>query len=163
MPLLLRKIKKPRWNDTGDLPWLPKGSLPADPLADLNTQGNKLSVWQVADDKSNLEQILIALATTTEHTDKMDYALLDQNLLAKIGVHISQVAGNSFYKDANVWHRNLVEMSADKVILLAKTIMQLSKRVRIPERKVLSLLQQAVDSGKVNRYDLHPDIEKKLN
>jgi len=120
-------------------------------------------VWQVADDKSNLEQILIALATTTEHTDKMDYALLDQNLLAKIGVHISQVAGNSFYKDANVWHRNLVEMSADKVILLAKTIMQLSKRVRIPERKVLSLLQQAVDSGKVNRYDLHPDIEKKLN
>ena len=163
MPLLLRKIKKPRRSDTGNLPWLPSGSLPADPLADLNTQGNNLSVWQVADDKSNIDQILTALATTTDHTDKMDYALLDEKLLARIGISINQVAGNSRYKDANVWHRTLVEMSADKVILLAKTIMQLSTRVRISERNVLHLLQQAVDSGKVNRNDLDSNIQKKLN
>lgn len=54
MAFLLRKIRKNRWYKE-QIEWLPDGELQADPLSDLGTKSNELSVYHVVIDESNLE------------------------------------------------------------------------------------------------------------
>ncbi len=46
MTLLLRAIRKGRWLDAVGLDWLEEDDVAADPLADLTTRQNTLSVWE---------------------------------------------------------------------------------------------------------------------
>ena len=55
----------------GDRPesddWLDDGDVPADPMADFaNTNENRLSIWLVDDEKTNLKQIVVAMAANDE-------------------------------------------------------------------------------------------------
>jgi hypothetical protein len=78
MPLILRKIRKARWYqyDRSDFPWLLEEDIPADPLGDLATNDNELSVWQINDDKSNLPRVAAALAANCDDISNLDYALI---------------------------------------------------------------------------------------
>jgi hypothetical protein len=84
MPFFLRTIRKARWYNVEGVSWLEKGDIQADPLADLNTKGNELSVWLVENDRSNLEQVVTALAATRTDISNLDYALLDVRLLPEL-------------------------------------------------------------------------------
>jgi hypothetical protein len=74
MPLMLRKIRKARWyqHNQADFPWLLDEDIPADPLGDLVTNDNELSVWQINDDKSNLHRIAAALAANSDDISNLD-------------------------------------------------------------------------------------------
>ena len=67
MPLFLRIIRKAKWYKNEQVPWLPEGELQADTLTDLSTKSNELSVWHIEDDRSNLEQVVTALAAGRDH------------------------------------------------------------------------------------------------
>ena len=154
MPLLLRKIRQARWYDHKAVPWLPEGSLQADALSDLKTESNALSMWQVQDDKSNLEDILTALAAHCDGPANLDYAIFDQDLLSAIGVE-AKCAPEGTTKAA-VWHRALPELTAEKLMDLAGIIMRHAKRERLPERKIFSLVKGAVDRGEIPVVQLKP-------
>jgi hypothetical protein len=72
MPFILRTIRKDRWYRIEDVPWLEEGDIHADPLADLNTKANELSVWLIEDDRSNLNRVVSALAATRTHISNLD-------------------------------------------------------------------------------------------
>ena len=158
MPLLLRQIRKSRWYDDGGLPWLPVGLLPADPLSDLNTKDNKLSVWHIEDDKSNLEQVVTALAVNRDQVSNLDCALFDQHPLSGINVRIEETKGNTKDKRANIWHRELVELTAEKLLELARSIMRDGKRTRFSETRIRNLIQRAVESGIIDETKLKPNV-----
>lgn len=163
MPFFLRKIRQPKWFKHEDLPWLPEDSLQADALGDLNTKDNRLSVWHIQDDKANLEQVVIALAAIFQDPSHLDCALFDQQLVSEIDVKIEDTRGESSYEEANVWHRDLAELSAEKLMQLATIIMRSGEKQRFPKTRVLDLVKQAVDSGSIDREKLKPNVRVKID
>ena len=163
MPLLLRAIRKNRWYMSDDIPWLPKGEIQADPLGDLATGNNTLSVWQVEDDNSNLKQVIAALASNRDSISNLDYAVFDIDLLADTGIKVKINQGATPYEMANFWHRDLVELTATKLVKLAETMLIHSCRERIPEKTVLNWIKDAVENGQIDKTKLSAGITKKLD
>jgi hypothetical protein len=162
VPLLLRAIRKNRWYKSEAVAWLPEGEIQADPLGDLATSNNTLSVWQVEDDDSNLEKVITALASSRASISNLDYAVLNIDLLTETGIKIEINPGETPYELANVWHRDLIELTATKIVRLAETMMQNSHILRIPEKRVLDLIKDAVHNGQIDKTKLHPGIANKL-
>jgi hypothetical protein len=162
VPLLLRAIRKNRWYTSDTIPWLPEGEIQADPLGDLATGHNTLSVWQVEDDKSNLEQVITALAANRDTISNLDYALFDLDLLSTIGIRVEVNEGATPYERANHWHRDLVELTATKLVKLAQVMLMNSNRERVLEKKILSLIKDAVQTGQIDKARLSQKITSKL-
>lgn len=111
MPLVLRTIRQSRWLEDS-FPWLEEGDAPADPLGDLATQDNELSVWIIDDEKSNLNQVVAAMAATRGHLSNLDFALFDLRFLSELNIKIAITTGGTPDKEVNTWHRDLVKLSA---------------------------------------------------
>lgn len=161
MPLLLRAIRKNRWYKD-NLPWLPEGDIQADPLGDLVTGSNTLSVWLVQDDKSNLNDVLLALGASKDTSSHLDYTIFDLNLLASIDIKLVINAGKTPYAKANCWHRDLVELTANKIIKLAESLLENAEIKRFPEKEMIKLIQDAVNNKQIDRTKLKPSIDKRL-
>lgn len=161
MPLLLRKIRKNRWLPVPT--WVPMGALHADPLADLGTKGNRLSVWRVEDDKSNLEKILVALAGNFDSASNLDYILFEERLLQKADVRIERSDGDTILSEANSsWHHDLVELTAQKVVKLAELAMENGRKERISEPEVVGLVRNAVQRGTIDPKCLQLGVRRKI-
>lgn len=157
MALLLRKVDKRRWDwGDGDIPWLPAGEFPAAPLADLRASvESEISVWQVEEDKSNLMWVVAGLAATLNHLDKFDYTLFAMDLLGGVGIQANATRGESADARANEeWHRDLVELSSSKLVMLARLIHRHGELGRFLEGEVKDLIKQAVGAGRINKTKL---------
>lgn len=86
MPLILRMISKGKWLPEPNLPWLKEDELQADVFHELKTGENTLSVWSIADDRSNLERVVAALAANRNRVSNFDYALISQERLQQAGL-----------------------------------------------------------------------------
>jgi hypothetical protein len=148
VPFLLRAIRKAKWYRNPDLPWLSEGELQADALYDLKTDNNILSVWHILDDHSNKEQIITALAATRQHPVQFDYFLLEEQYPRELNIKIVEIPGDSPDQGINSWHRDLIELSAEKLMQLARAIQLHAQRERIPHSNVRRLLAQALLSGR---------------
>ena len=158
MPLLLRKIRKNRW-----FLYLLEGEIPADPLVDLATSANRLSVWYIEADRSNLERVQVALASNGEYVSNFDYALFEDRLLEGLNVKISQTVGSTPDESANVeWHRDVEELSASKLAEIAKIVFHYFEKARVPEIEVavkvrggIKKKEKILDKGKKKERTLH--------
>lgn len=159
MPFLLRTIKKPKWYKEA---WLKEGKAKANALGDLQPRENKLSFWHVHDDKSNLYQVIAAIAAGRDVPQEFDYALFDQNLLKEISVGIHQTAGESFHKEADEhWHRDTVKLSAENVAEIANIIMEHGIKDRIWPSEIARLVKQGVKSGAINANPLKEKLKQR--
>lgn len=150
MTLILRKVKKPRWlKDDENLRWLAREEPQADALRDLETSGNNLSVWLVADDKTNLNDVVVALIATGDLVSHFDYVLIDYNVLDSLGVRVENAEGETPYEQANQWHINLSELSAAKLLQLAREVQSGPTPTRIPEKDTKQLLINAVKDARI--------------
>lgn len=155
MPLVLRGVKQPKWYKQKARPFLLKGDVPADPFGDLPTRDNKLSVWIVKDDRSNLERIITALAVTRYRPDKFDYLLFDAEILSVCGISIKESRGGTLDSGVNVWHRDLVELSGLKLLDLVKGILNSNYQTgRFHPKKILQLIAHAIASGRIAKDKL---------
>lgn len=155
MTLILRKVKKPRWlKDDDNLRWLAKEEPQADALRDLETSENKLSVWLVADDETNLHDVVIALISTGDLVSKFDYVLVEYKVLEKIGIKIEHVEGQTPYKQANKWHANLYELSAAQLFQLAREVQSGRTPERIQELVAKQMFVSAVKDGRLKADEL---------
>lgn len=163
MPYFLRKIRKGRWlmPDVG-FRWLEENDIPADPLADLTTKENQLSVWHVEDDRSNLDNILVGLAVPRDHLDHIDYDLIADGCIQKLGIRATKVADNTLGPEVREWHYHLQELSAGKVTLLAKEMLPSTHRERVHWKRLRDLLLRAIEEGRVQLEDLKPEVAKRL-
>lgn len=163
MPLLLRKISKSKWYGHEAHPWLPKGSLEADAIqadamSDLKTGNNALSVLRIDDNRTNLEQIITALAANVEKPTQLDYALFDQQFLVNNEFKIEQIPGKTPCAAANSYHFHLTELSIHKLTEVAKIIKGKAERNRYSKKETLALIRRAIDSGVISPAKLKPRI-----
>src|SRR6266566_1633701 len=101
MPLLLRTVRENRWYRSEAAPWLERGDVPADPLGDLATSQNRLSVWEVVADRSNVERVVRAVAIGRNSLADMGYVLFDSELLAAAEIGAVAEAGRTADEGAN--------------------------------------------------------------
>ncbi len=162
MPLLLRAIRKSRWNKD-NFPWLTQDDIQADLLGDLVTSNNTLSVWLVQDDKSNLNEVITALASNRNTISNLDYAIFDISLLESINIKLEVNEGNTHYDKSNRWHRDLIELTANKIVKLAESMLKNSSIERVLEKKISDLIKGAVDNGQIDKEKLNPSINNKVS
>lgn len=154
MALLLRIVSKPKWVAPD---WMAAGDVPADALADLRAENNALSFWGVEVDRSNLDMALAAVASNRKRLDKLDYTLLDEAILPAIPIKHVRSEGNSPHAAANALHRDLIELTVQKVAHLAREMMPL-ERVRVTQRQIEILLRAALQSGAIERARIEPNL-----
>ncbi len=158
----MRKIRKAKWYNTY-LPWLQKGELQADSLGDLKTENNSLSIWRIEDDKSNLDQVLTAMATTCAVASNLDYAIFTEQTISSLNLKIINSEGNSHDSKANaIWHRDLIELSAGSLLELAKVIFENAEKMRLQKRQVVDLIGRAVQIGQVPQARLSEEIRSAI-
>ena len=94
-----------------ETPWFIRPLLDADAISELGTDNHDLSVWEVQDDLSNIDDIALALAMTRSKIEEMYIALLDINEInSQYGwkMQFNKLDGNSYYSLINSAHTNFV-------------------------------------------------------
>ena len=157
MPFLLRAIRRNRWRP--ELPtWLGSDDVPADPLGDLSTLDNKLSVWYVDDAQQNLGRVSAAIAAGREKIDKLDYALIDIDTLTRLGSESKKTPGESPDDHANKnWHYDLHRLSGKALTSLAKAILpKTESRARLLPKKVKELIKAGLSNAELDSERVKP-------
>ncbi|MEG3975457.1 hypothetical protein QT970_12660 [Microcoleus sp. herbarium8] len=150
VPFLLRKIRKNKWS-TENLSWINSGELQADCLGDMGTKDNKLSVYRISDDKSNLNRVAAALAATCDNISNFDYLLFNEDLLQIIGIKSEKTEGNTSDESVNSSHIDLVEISLSKLVNLANIASKDGERARILQQDIKFFLVESFRNGYINR------------
>ena len=169
MTLVLRVVRQARWDWPAKSDWLPEGDLPADPLADFaGTSGNALSVWFVNADRGNLDLIVSALGASREKPDKLDYVLFPDKHLSDLAIVCHETRGNTLDESANVFHRDLSNLSAGKILALTTKVWhdheQIDRRDKVT---VVDMVADAARAGRIALDRLRPKlrdaVEKRLH
>lgn len=146
VPSLLIKINHAKWY--GDLPWLKVGEVQAAALWDLRQSDNRLSVWSIPDDTSNLQRIVAALAATRENIENLDYVLLQSASLSALNIGIEKTNGAT--PDAGVnaeYHLDLIELTISKIVSIANLIKLSAEKDRVQSFDVKKYLVKSYESG----------------
>jgi hypothetical protein len=165
MPLYLRKIKNNRWYEK-KYPWLQEDEIPGDPLNDLRTSANKLSVFVVEDenDLTSVERIAAALVATGQNIDSFDYALIDSQTLEELDIRIQRTQGGTPDEQVNSWHCDIIELSAQKLVKLAMAMFpQADRRDRILKKDIIRLLGEGVSSRQIDLDKVSHRMREKLD
>jgi len=104
-----------------------------------------LSLWEVQDDRSNLQDVIIALATNADHLSNLDYAMVPRDRIGEIA-SVEETEGKTPHSEANRnWHRDLVGLSGRKLIDIAVVIFSTGELGRVSEKEVTRLIRKAID------------------
>lgn len=156
---MLRDIKIERWFAATQAPNDP---LPADPLADLNTKENVLSVWELPDDRSNLEDIVTAIAAN-KNIKEIDVALIEKSLISQLGIEILETEGNTPITEVRPTHRDLAKLGAQDLIEIADVIRKAPDDiVQFSVAEVENLIARTIRSGRLTPSDLQPGARQHM-
>ena len=163
MACFLRTIRKNRWLVSRP-DWLPEGDIPADPLSDLSAAENALSVWYVSDSSENLERVVAALASTRDKIDKLDYVLIEQETIHRLGIIALQSEGKSPDDHANRnWHYDFKQLSGGLLVRFVKEMLpRVESRGRILDKRVEQLIREGIASTQIDEKKLNPRLKQKL-
>lgn len=157
-------VRPPRWYRDVAKAWLEAGDVPADPLADLNTTGNRLSVFLVSDSRADVSQIVAAHASTRAKPDDTGYILFDSEVLTRADISVSDhETGATADKEANARHRDLVDLSGKKLVALAREILNSREEPEtLLKEDVVEILKAGVASGRIDTARLHEKVRRAL-
>jgi hypothetical protein len=148
--LLLRAVRENRWYKADAARWLEQGDIPADPLGDCKTSGNRLSVYQVDNDRSNVERIVRAIALGANELADTGYVLFDSGLLDAAGIPTDPKAGTTPDKGVNAWHLDLVELSGNRLVALVKRILETGETGTVLKKRVRELVEEGIRTGQLS-------------
>jgi hypothetical protein len=144
VPFVLRSGRRPRWYPDANIEEALK-----DLIADVN---NKISVWHIEDDYSNLNRVISALATSRHEIENFDYILIGYRILSDLNIMLESMPGTSADEEANrLWHRNLCDVTGQKRRALAQMIKASCGPVRLPQKDVAALLADGIIAGHIDR------------
>lgn len=167
MPLVLRKTRDNLiWDDsTDECPWLDENDIASDPVTDLATKNNSLSIYIIQDNRSELSRCLSALAAQRMCLQKLDYILFDTTVIDQLQLRTDDQQGDLKDKEVNRLHKNIIELSASKLIQLTKAIMSNCHKDRLLDEEVAKIIHESVKNNWIKKTslgnELIEDIESK--
>jgi hypothetical protein len=165
MSLALRFVKNYIiWDQSlSDYDWLNSDEIPADPLGDLQTKKNTLSIYIIGDDNSKLERCISAYAANRNDIEEISFVLFDENVIKNIGIKYKQ-NNNGLLLDEfiNSLHYDLYELSSQKLIELTNNIYgkcfcDIKDRVQVTQ-----LIYTSIENKWINESQLNRGIKKQL-
>jgi hypothetical protein len=146
MAKLLRKVKQNRWYRTDAQPLLDIGDVPADPLGDLSTSQNRLSVYQVDGGPAHIERVARALAVGAQHLDNVGYVLFEASLLEEASIALDPTDGDTVDSVVNKCHADLINLTGNKLVALARLILLEGKSDTILKKRIVELVREGLNS-----------------
>ena len=126
-------------------------------MLDLQTRDNKLSVWVIEDDGSNLDEVVGSIALSRDVLSHLDYVTFELDVVDKLGLAVTESEGVTPVLAANRWHRDVVELSAKDVAELAEELFG-RERSRVREADVKSIVARLVGGAQVEVAQLDPKM-----
>lgn len=164
MNYIARKITLSKWpgHAITDL-----DELSSDALGCIRTSSRKLSVWQCTSDRTNVAEIVLAMAAAPKN-DKLErtqIVLLDPEELGFTPQYESE-DGDTQVEDLRNKHKNLVLLSAGHMcrmaLRIANAIPSEATYHVFSAAEVKSLLLKAIDDGRLRLSDLHTSLQGKI-
>jgi hypothetical protein len=146
MAKLLRKVKQNRWYKADAQPLLEIGDVPADPLGDLSTSQNRLSVFQVDGDTPDIERIARALALGGHNLDNVGYVLFDSSLLEQASIGLDPTDGGTIDPVVNRCHADLTNLTGNKLVKLTRLILLEGESDTILKKRIVELVREGLSS-----------------
>ena len=165
MAYLVRKITRAKWEPGEDLA---RDEIPADAVtADLRTNGNVLSFWQLdmPSKDSEICRIALALATAAERVDRMDLTWIDKNRLSGQGITLKPSPGRTPVESLRGNHVDVTKLDLDRLCRIAGWIADALARQqhkRFTKRELVFLIVEAVREGIVSLDDLAPKVKEEI-
>lgn len=160
MPLVLRATRSNIiWDKSAnEYSWLEKNDIAADAVTDLETRENDLSIFVINDDLSQLDRCLSALAANRMRLKPLDYILFDTRVIDQLQLETNDLEGNLRDKEVNKLHRNIIKLSANKLIKLSNIIMDSCIPNRILDDQVADIIVNSI----TNKWIEEKSINEKL-
>jgi hypothetical protein len=136
--------------------------IPSDPITDLKTTGNRLSVWFIDDEQKQLEDVVSYLSAPRHRAEDFVYALIDEELLPNLQIRVVGSDTQGTYPAA--LHRTLINLTAKSLIKLAQAILNrdhVQWKV-ISSYDVKQMLASALLKGVVRRRDFHRVLRNQI-
>ena len=161
----LRAVRKSKWYKHAGTQWLQPNDIQADALVDLHTENNQLSVWYVDSNAANIQRIVTALAAQRQYIANCDYVLIEEADIVDCGIRAEREPGLTPDEAANGWHLELVELTLQKLVSLARAIHDKGHTTRVSEKAIMKLLALALARGQLdrNRVGLSADQLAKID
>jgi hypothetical protein len=119
----------------------------ADCLSDFRISEGKLSVWLIAEDKSNIDRVLAALAATRDKLQDMGYVLFDSGVLERCEIKFEKSEGGTPDSYANNnWHHDLTDLSVRQVAEFAIELCKLNWNGRLLPAEVALALEKSLEN-----------------
>lgn len=164
MPKVLRVIKSRQWAPyKNNQSWIPFEKIPADIVADFNTKNNKLSVWFIADDLSDLGRAIAAIAANRSELANFDFALANADYLNDNSHRIEEELGELKHdEEICKLHRNIVDLTGAKLINLASIFFDSFQIKFLLPIQVFVHIKTSIEGGFLKYEKLNRGIKKDL-
>lgn len=170
MPLIFRGISKTRWNQqkhTDEYDWLKAGDIPAETFVDVvrkDVQQNELSVYLIDESSTSLERMLAAFAVNRDRPDKLDYKLIDYELLLNAGFEFKETSGDTPDEIVNSWHRDLHYLTTQKLaefvrLLYFEAESERKTKIQIEKLMIASIKAGNISESKIENQNMRLKIE----
>lgn len=160
MVILLRVIRQSRWLDAYNITGMTDDDFPADPLGDLQTRGNALSVFEVPD-ADDAKSIAVAVAAGRESIANIDYVLFESVSLGSLGIRVEKSEGVTPNTSINQLHSDLVDLTARKLVGLAQ-VMAKGHLKRITWKEVEAEIIDGIRGGYLDKVGLKESLMNKV-
>ena len=164
MSYLLRAVhNRTNWDRSQFPEWVQEDDLPSCIISDLQADDNTLSLWEILDGEVNLSEVITAIASRHGGSRAyFDYALLKIDLVDDISFRLSRADGDTPYADANLYHRNLSNVSLHKAVYFAHLLSKSGEFRRTSWKEVRKSLLDAHKSGKLDLCRLRKGLKTEL-
>ncbi len=164
MSYLLRAVHNlTNWDRSLFPQWVGNDDLPSCIISDLQADDNALSVWEILDGEANLCQVITAIASQQAGSKAyFDYALLKSEFIDDVNFCLSKEEGETPYKDANPYHRNLSNVSMNKAVYFAHLLCRNGDFRRASWKQVRKSILDAHENGKLDLSRVRKGLKKDL-
>lgn len=164
MSRYVRKLINKNWLDkeiVSNNEWLAPDSILADALKNFSSSENELSVFLLEND-DQIELILSAIVASSKSFDNTDYVIIDHSLIDELDIAIEEYPGKTFNNSVNKLHLNLKQLSAEKVIKLARAVQEQGQIGRVGKTRIAAALQRQIIEGHLNENQLTEEVRAKV-
>ena len=162
MPKLIRKLEQKFWLDPQKADEI--GGLQADALKNFKTTENALSVFKLNDNdiEKSVTRVLIAIACGRDKTDKIDYALFDDEILNTLNIKVNEKDGDTPDSDVNKLHIDLHSLTGDAICKLAGFIQNFGELHRLWPKDVEKAIRKGIEEGHLEVTNINTKLFDKL-
>ncbi len=145
--------------------WLQVDEIPADPLSDLNTKNNELSIYILKNGKSDLDRFIAAFATSKSrgYVREIDYLVFEEELIDEAGLKYRQEDSKDLIDEKiKKLHWNLYQISSQKLLELAQKIFNYHEVNTLSIDQVCQIINNSIKNGWINENKINNGINRDM-